>query len=82
MKISRVTKLRKSQIREISESQKPYIKIVKLLAEGHTLKDAAKVIGLSSRTIEEYSQDLRDITGCKTLPQLTTTFIKNQIISI
>jgi DNA-binding CsgD family transcriptional regulator len=53
------------------------IDVLKLMADGKTYKEIAQILGLSSKTIDCYSQRIKVKTRCHSVALLVRLAIKN-----
>lgn len=55
-------------------------KLVRLMAEGKTVEEIAKVLQENPRTLERKVADLRKLCKCTNLPHLVGFFFRNKLI--
>lgn len=58
------------------------IDIIKLLADGKTYKETAQILGLSSKTVDCYSQRIKLKTQCYSLALLVRFAIRNGLAEL
>ncbi len=58
----------------------PNIELVKLLFEGYTISEIAKVKNINRRTLESKITMYKDRCNCKTLAQLVGTHVKRGLL--
>lgn len=56
--------------------------VLKLIAEGHSTKEAATILGVSAKTIEVHRKNVIDKTGAKTVAKLTHLAIREGIVEL
>jgi two-component system, NarL family, nitrate/nitrite response regulator NarL len=58
------------------------IDVIKLVADGKTYKEIALILGLSSKTVDCYSQRIKLKTQCHSLALLVRFAIKNGLAQL
>ena len=69
---------KKSTVAQLTHRQR---EVLQLLAEGHSAKQSASVLGISPRTVEFHKYRIMNVLGLRTTPELTQFAIKHGILS-
>ena len=56
--------------------------VLQLVAEGHTIKEIAGILGVSARTVEFHKTNLVKVLGLPTTAELTQYAIKRGLVSL
>ena len=56
--------------------------VLKVLAEGSNTKEAASLLGVSTKTIEVHRKNIMDKSGVKTIAKLTHLAIREGIVEL